>query len=161
MSSIPLHPAIVHLPLGLAFVIPFIATGFAWALLTGRIRRRGWTAVVLPQAALLAAGFVAASTGEREDDRVERVVPHAALEQHEERTDRFLWATGTTLALASLVLVVRRPGATRILTIATLAGTVVVGGSAVLVGKAGGALVYVHNAAAAYAPPEADLRNPR
>ncbi len=161
MSSIPLHPAIVHLPLGLSFIIPFIATGFAWALLTGRIRRRGWAAVVLLQAVLLAAGFAAASSGEREEDRVERVVPHAALEQHEERADLFLWATGATLALSSLVLVVRRPGATRLLTIATLAGTLVVGGSAVLVGKAGGALVYVHDAAAAYAAPRADLRNSR
>ena len=28
MTSLPLHPAIVHLPLGLAFIIPALAVGF-------------------------------------------------------------------------------------------------------------------------------------
>ena len=37
MTSLPLHPATVHLPLGLAFVIPLLAIGFLWALWTGRV----------------------------------------------------------------------------------------------------------------------------
>jgi uncharacterized membrane protein len=32
MTSLPLHPAIVHLPLGLAFVIPALAAGLAFGL---------------------------------------------------------------------------------------------------------------------------------
>ena len=43
------------------------------------------------------------NTGEREEDRVERVVPEAALEQHEEYAEQFVWATGFTLVLAGLV----------------------------------------------------------
>ena len=73
MTSLPLHPAIVHLPLGLAFVIPALAVGFAWALWTGRIRQRAsWIAILALQAVLLTAGLAAMNTGEREEDRVGR-----------------------------------------------------------------------------------------
>ena len=57
MTSLPLHPAIVHLPLGLAFVIPALAVGFAWALWTGRVRQRAWIAILALQAVLLTAGL--------------------------------------------------------------------------------------------------------
>ena len=42
MSSMPLHPALVHLPLGPAFVMPVVAAVFAWALWTGRDARESW-----------------------------------------------------------------------------------------------------------------------
>lgn len=151
MTSLPLHPAIVHLPLGLAFVIPLLAVGFAWALSRGQVRSRAWLSIIALQAMLLGAGVVAMNTGEREEDRVERVVPDAALEQHEEYAEQFVWATGLTLVLAGLVLVFRKPAVARALTLATVAGTLVVAAAAVRVGHAGGQLVYVHNAGAAYA----------
>lgn len=153
MTSLPLHPAIVHLPLGLAFVMPVLGVGFAWALWTGRIQRRSWTAIVALQGVLLGAGLVAMNTGEREEDRVEAVVPHVALEQHEALAEQFVWATGGTLLLAAVVLVFRRPTAVRALATATVLGTVVVTASAVRVGHAGGQLVYTHNAGAAYSTP--------
>ena len=71
MPSLPLHPAIVHLPLGLAFLMPALALGFGWALWTGRIRARAWIAIVALQAVLLGGGLAAMNTGEREEDRVE------------------------------------------------------------------------------------------
>ena len=67
MGSMPLHPAIVHLPLGLAILMPLVATGFAWALWTGRIRPRAWLAVVAFQALLFGSGIVATRTGEAEE----------------------------------------------------------------------------------------------
>ena len=151
MTSLPLHPAIVHLPLGLAFIIPVLALGFAWALWKGRVRSRAWVSVVALQALLLGAGLVAMNTGEREEERVERVVPDAALEQHEEYAEQFVWATGATLLLAGLVLAFRNRAVARGRALATVAGTLVVMGAAIRVGHAGGRLVYVHNAGAAYA----------
>ena len=151
MASVPLHPALVHIPLGLAFVIPGLALGFAWALWTDRIRTRGWIVIVALQALLLGAGLVAMNTGEREEDRVEPLVSRAALHTHEEYAEQFVWATGFTLALAGLVLVFRRRAAMRTLTIASVAGSLLVAGAAVRVGHAGGRLVYVDNAGAAYA----------
>lgn len=150
MTSLPLHPAIVHLPLGLAFIIPALAAGFAWALWTGRVRPRAWAVIVVLQLALFGGALVAMSTGEREEDRVEALVPDSALEQHEMYADRFVWATGVTLGLATLVLLFRRTVAVRMLASATVAGSLVVAASAVLVGHAGAKLVYVHNAGAAY-----------
>ena len=150
MTSLPLHPAIVHVPLGLAFVLPGLAIGYASAVWKGKVRTRAWLAIVALQAVLLAAGVVAMNTGEREEDRVERVVPEAALEQHEEYAEQFVWATGFTLVLAGLVLVSRRPAIARGLTLATVAGTIVVAAAAIRVGHAGGRLVYVHNAGAVY-----------
>jgi uncharacterized membrane protein len=145
-----LHPALVHLPLALAFVMPILAIGFAWASWTERIRPRSWIAVVALQAVLLAAGLVAMNTGEREEDRVERIVPEAALEQHEEYASQFVWATGVTLVLAALVLATPKRTIVRSLTVATVAGSLVVAAAAVRVGDAGGRLVYEHNAGAAY-----------
>ena len=150
MTSLPLHPAIVHVPLGLAFVMPLLGAGFAWALWTGRLRPAAWVTIVALQTVLLGAGLVAMNTGEREEERVEAVVPEAALEQHEELAEQFVWATGGTLLLACLVLVFRRPAAARALAAATVMGTIAVTASAVRVGHAGGQLVYKHNAGAAY-----------
>lgn len=150
MTSLPLHPALVHLPLGLAFVIPVLAVGFGWALWKERIQPKAWVAIVALQAVLLGAGLLAMNTGEREEDRVERIVPESALEQHEEYAEQFVWASGVTLILAGLVLAPRKRSLTRSLTVATVAGTVIVAAAAVRVGHAGGRLVYVHNAGAAY-----------
>jgi uncharacterized membrane protein len=152
MSSLPLHPAIVHLPLGLAFIIPLLALGFAWAMWTGRVRPRAWAAVVALQAMLLGGGLIAMNTGEREEERVEAVVPDAALEQHEAAAEQFVWATAATLLLAALVLVAPG-GAARLLTATTVLATMVVAAAAIRVGHAGGRLVYQHNAGAAYAAP--------
>ncbi len=146
----PLHPALVHLPVGLALILPLLTIGFTWALWTGRIRLQTWTPIVILQSILLVAGVVALKTGQREEKRVEAAVPEAAIQTHEEYAEQFLWITGLTLGCALLVIVVRRPGATRPLAAATVLGTFLVAAGAIRVGHAGGQLVYVHNAGAAY-----------
>ncbi len=151
MTSIPLHPALVHVPLGLALVLPALAIGFAWALWKGSLRPSYWLAIVLLQAVLLGAGLAALKTGQHEEERVESIVPKMALEAHEARAEQFLWVVGITLAIAAIVLVVRHPRAVQALTATTVLGSLLAAGAALRVGHAGGQLVYVHNAAAAYA----------
>ena len=151
MTSVPLHPAIVHIPLGLAFILPALAAGFAWVIWKGHVRPRAWAAVVVLLAILLGAGLVALNTGHKEEDRVEGIVPGAAIATHEAYAEQFLWVTGITLAASALVLLWRRPAPVRVLSSVTVFGTLVVAGAALRVGHAGGQLVYVHNAAAAYA----------
>jgi uncharacterized membrane protein len=150
MTSIPLHPALVHIPLALAFLLPLLSLGFAWAVWTGRCRPRAWLTIVVLQAMLLGAGWFALNAGGKEEDRVEAVVPKAAIETHEEYAEQFMWVTAITLGLGALVLVARRPVPMRALTAATVLGTFVVAGAAIRVGHSGGELVYVHNAGAAY-----------
>lgn len=151
MTSLPLHPAIVHLPLGLAFLLPALALGFAWALWTGRIRAAGWLVIVALQLTLVGAGWFAMNTGEREEDRVEKVAPEAAIKTHEAYAEQFVWAAGVTFVFAALVPAFRRPRIARALTVASVAGTMVVAALAIRVGHAGGQLVYLHNAGSAYA----------
>src|SRR5689334_484443 len=133
MTSLPLHPAVVHVPLGLAFVMPALALGFTWAVWAGRVRPRAWFALVALQALLLGAGLVAMTTGQREEDRVEAVVPESAIHQHEAAATRFLWVTGATLVLIGLVPVLRRPAVIRTLTVASVAGTFVLAAMAIRV----------------------------
>ena len=151
MNPLPIHPAIVHLPLGLAFVMPAVAIGLAWAIWTGRLQPRAWVLVAALQAVLLAGGVAARATGEHDEDRVERLVPDASLERHEALATQFLGITGATLAAALFAVVFRRPAVRQTLAAATIVGTVLVTVAAIRVGHAGGQLVYQHNAGAAYA----------
>lgn len=162
MNTLPLHPAIVHLPLGLALLMPLAAAGFAWAVISGRVRRQAWAAVVALQALLLVAGFVAMNTGGAEEERVEAVVPESAIETHEERAEVFMWAAGATLAVTALVIVLPLPGAVAPLAAASTLATVAVAGLALWVGHAGGQLVYQQGAASVYArsAPAADPSSP-
>lgn len=107
--------------------------------------------MALVQAIVVAGALVAQRTGRAEEERVENVVPEAAIDAHEERAEAFTWLAAAGLATAGAVLVV--PGGTS-LTAAALVATVVssVGASAaVWVGHSGGELVYRHGAASAYA----------
>ena len=149
MPTVPLHPALVHVPLGLAFVVPLVAAGIAFALWRGLLPRRGWLVLVVLQAVLVAGGAVALKTGEQEEDRVERVVGEAVLHRHEEAAEVFLWVAAVVLAAAAAVLVLPARLATAG-AFAVLAGTLVVTALAVRTGQAGGELVYRHGAASAY-----------
>jgi len=151
MNSLPLHPAIVHFPLGVAMIMPFVAAGFAWALWTRRAGAMAWIAVVVLQAALLGSSLVAINTGGADEERVERVVQESAIEAHEEAAEQFAWASGVTLLLAALVLVFRKRELAGPLTAAVVLATIAVAGLGLRVGHAGGQLVYVHGAASVYA----------
>jgi uncharacterized membrane protein len=150
VNSLPLHPAIVHLPIGLALLMPLLAAGFAWAIRTHRLRANAWVAIVALQALLFGSALVAMRTGAAEEHRVETVVEERVIHQHEEMAEQFVWGVGMTLALASLVLLVRRPLAARFLPPVVVVAAIVVVGLGLRVGRAGGELVYVHGAASAY-----------
>ncbi len=91
------------------------------------------------------------NTGSEEEERVERVVPESAIERHEEYAEQFVWTTAFTLVVAGLALAFRKAIVAKVLILAAVAGTIIGAGAALRVGHAGGQLVYVHNAGAAYA----------
>ena len=127
-----------------------LAIGFSWAIWKGSLSHRAWLAIVVLQAVLLGAGLVALRAGLQEEDRVESVVPKAALERHEALAQQFLWIAGLTLATSSIVIIARRPGVVQALTVMTVLGSFLTAAAALRVGHAGGQLVYVHNPGAAY-----------
>lgn len=149
MGSVPLHPALVHIPLGLAIAIPLVAFGIVLATWKSGFSKKAWTLVVGLQAVLLLGGIVAQRTGSAEEDKVERVVAEGAIGAHEEAAEGFLVGAGVALLLSGLVLVAPARLA-RAGTVTAAIATLAVAGLGVRVGKAGGELVYRHGAASAY-----------
>ena len=145
----PLHPAVVHLPIALAVLIPALAILAIPLIRRGVVPARTWAAVVLLQAALVGSGWVALETGEAQEERVEQVVAERHIETHEEAAERFLVVATLALVMMAAGLLPGRPGtAGRV--VGTLA-TFAVLAAGVSVGHSGGELVYKHGAAAAYA----------
>lgn len=144
----PLHPAVVHFPMVLVFLVPIAAVLAVWVIRRGADARRIW-AIPLTLAAMLAlSAFVAVRTGEAEEERVEAVVPEAAMHSHEEAAERFLVLSGVLLLIAGAGLFRGDFGrAARLVTVVGSLGLVVAG---IDVGEEGGELVYEHNAGSAY-----------
>lgn len=146
----PLHPAVVHFPIVLTFLLPLAALGALWHGRRNPGARGGWMLTTVLAAALTASAWLAVQTGERDEEGAERVVPEAPLEGHEEAAERFLLLSAGVLVIAGAGLLRGRVGAgARLATAAGSLGLVVAGA---LVGHSGGELVYRHGAAAAHAP---------
>jgi len=146
--GIPLHPLVVHFPVVLAVLLPISALVALRVIGKGTTPRSAWALPVAVAAALTVSAFVATETGEREEDRVERVVGDAAVHGHEEAAERFLVLSGVLLLVAAVGLAPRTVGeAARLLTAVGAVGLLAAG---VQVGHSGGELVYRHGAASAY-----------
>lgn len=145
----PLHPAIVHFPVVLAVLLPFVIGGALWRIAHGAAPRRAWLLPVLAAAALTASAWLALQTGKAQEDRVESVVPGDALHGHEE-------AAELLLALSVVVLLVAAAGlaggaAGRAGRYVSLLGALAVLAAGTRAGHTGGQLVYAYGAASAYA----------
>lgn len=150
MDMLPLHPKLVHLPIALAVLMPLISGGLLLAWWRDWLPRRAWWLAVALQALLLASGLAARSAGEEDEERVERVVPHDAIEEHEEAATGFLIGGGVALVLALGAALLRREGLARGVAATTVAATLAVTWLGFRVGEAGGKLVYQYGAGAAF-----------
>ena len=107
MGNVPLHPAVVHLPLGLAILMPLLALVFTLAWWKGWASQRGWALVFGLQLLLVGAGLFVKQTGEREMRSARRVLVRGTVRSHAKAADVFVWASGATLLIAGLGLVLR------------------------------------------------------
>ena len=144
----PLHPAVVHLPMALAVLVPVFALVALIAVRRGAKPLRAWGVAVAMFAALSGSAWVSIETGEDQEEKVERVVPEAAFEAHEDAADAFLWLSVAVLGVAGVGLLNGRAGAVG-RGIAT-AGSVALLLAGYRVGLSAGELVYTHGAAGAY-----------
>jgi uncharacterized membrane protein len=143
----PLHPAIVHFPIVLMFVLPVAAAAVLWRLRRGAPRPI-WGIVVLTAALVTFSGWLALKTGENEEEKVESVVAEQAIHDHEEAAERFLVVSLIVVALAGLG---AAPGvAGRAGRVLALAGSVALVYFGWRVGDLGGRLAYQQGAATAY-----------
>lgn len=151
MGSVPLHPAIVHIPLTLAFLLPLFAIGAGFTAWHGGSAGRRWMVVPVLALLMFATALVASSAGEQDEEKVERVVPGAALEAHEEWGEAFVWSAAGTLLVAFFGMA-QGAAVRRGAIVATTVGSVAVAAVAFQTGRLGGELVYEHGAADAHRP---------
>jgi uncharacterized membrane protein len=156
MMSLPLHPAAVHLPLGLSLAAPALAAGLALAVWRKWLPRSSFAILVGAQVVLVASGLVSVKLGEGDGERIEKWIGEKNLEAHEERARIFLIGAGAVLAGAVALLFVP-PGAVLGLSAGVVAASIAVAGIGAWTGEAGGELVYHLGAATPYltrdAPP--------
>jgi len=154
MSSLPLHPFVVHFPIVLAVLVPIVAFGAAFFLFKEKGWKRVWMIPVSLQVAVLILSFVAVQLGEADEERVEAVVAEQVLEEHEEWGERFLVFSGGLTLLMLLPLFLKTRFLPLLVATISLVGT----GLVLKVGHSGGELVYNHGAAAVYS--NMDKANP-
>ncbi len=143
-----LHPALVHLPLGLALAMPLFLLVLVVLDAKGKLTRQAWVLAMVLQLLITVGAFSAMKTGEAEEEHVERGIPEAALHEHEEAAEVFTWASVALLALSILPVLNLGAGLRRVVPFALLGISLVVLALALRVGKLGGALVYQHQAPA-------------
>jgi hypothetical protein len=154
MGTVPLHAALVHVPLGLAAVLPLLAAALALASWRRLVPRGAWAVVVALEVLLVLGSAAAMRSGERDEDVVERITGGDVVEAHERAAQTFLAAASLALAVAIGTLVVPARAVPAVAAAAAL-GTFVVAGLAYRTGKAGGEIVYARGGAAAFTRPDA------
>jgi hypothetical protein len=143
MNALPLHPAVVHVPLGLALVMPVLLAALVWAIVTGRLPARAWLVGVLLQGVVLGAALVALRTGEQDEERVEGRAGEARIEAHERAARAFTVAAGGTFVAAALGLALRsRPRPFLAAGLGTVALSLAMLGLGIQAGHRGGLLVH-------------------
>lgn len=152
---LPLHPKLVHLPIALALLMPFLSAGLLFAWIKGLFPKRTWALVIGLQAVLLMSGIAALRTGEADEERVEKVTSEKLIKAHEEKAEVFVWGSGAVLLLTLAAGLLRQEKVAKGLAAAAVLGSVAVLGLGYRTGEAGGQLVYTHNAASAFTGPVA------
>ncbi|HZS58002.1 MAG TPA: hypothetical protein VFA43_01945 [Gemmatimonadaceae bacterium] len=157
----PLHPAVVHLPIALAVLLPFFTAGSFWAIRRGIKPARAWLLTTGLLGLLALSAGVAVQTGKTQSDRVEQTVGEAAVDQHEEAGEAFLMISAIVFAASLAGLAGGLFG--RLARGATVLGVLTLFIAVWLVGHSGGAIVYhsgtAIGAAAKTAPAPAATRN--
>lgn len=145
----PLHPAIVHVPLGLALVSPFIYLLLVVMINKNWLPQKAWLLAVFIQALLMGSVLYAEKLGESDEEKVEQVVAEKWIEEHEEKAELFIkveWVVSLTV-VAGLFRWLSFVGKLRYLAVMLSFLTMV---SAYLTGHSGGELVYVKGGARAW-----------
>jgi len=144
----PLHPAIVHMPIVLAILVPVFVIGVMVAIKRGVPPQKAWRLIVALLAVFAVSTVVAVKTGSDEEEVVEEVVDHDIIHEHEEAGELLRNLTLLTFALSLVGLAGGKVGAAFRGVSSGMVFVLAVQGYRV--GDSGGELVYDHGAANAY-----------
>lgn len=158
-----LHPAIVHLPLGVAVVLPALCLIALWLHFRrheeSAVFARFWVALVACLLAASAGALLAHETGEAGEHALEKFIEKAAIGRHEAFSKVFAGLLYAASAVGVLVFFLRgRVKGLGILLVSALCTAALVAG--ILTGNEGGKLVYEHKAANWLVPAKAPTERP-
>ena len=146
-SDLPLHPAVVHLPIALTLVMPLIIFILIVIEKQEMASLKNWSVALILQIVVAASSMLASNLGEKDEEIVERVVSGAWIHLHEEWGEKVVWFSFGVLGVMILSLLLRRVRFVKFLVLlASLAAIYPV----LQAGKSGGELVYRHGAAQAH-----------
>jgi len=147
--SLPIHPLVTHLPLGLSVLIPLLILVFMILIKLEKVSPKLWMIVLGFQVLMTVSGYITIETGETEEEIVKEVVGKKNIALHEADGEKFVGATVITLVLSigSFFIDPKFRFRTHI---AVLLASIFSFALAVNVGRSGAELVYKHGAGEAY-----------
>ncbi len=149
MFDLPLHPLVVHFPIVLGILLPFVGFIFWWGIKKEVVPQKVWVLVTAFALAYSVAAIVAVELGENDEERVEKVVSERVIEEHEEAGEMIPWVSGS-LFLVSLGGYLRKKSDHLRLALAIISLIAII--PLANTGHTGGELVYKHGAAIAHLP---------
>ena len=151
MDGLPWHPSVVHFPLVLAVLVPFLGMLLWWSTRTeDSLAARAFRLPLLAQGIALVTAIIAQRTGDSDHHRVEDVVDRALIHAHEDAGELFTIATGVVFAVWFAAALAREAGVARKAAIVAIALGLAAAGLGLRAGHGGGELVYTHGAAEAW-----------
>jgi uncharacterized membrane protein len=144
----PLHPAVVHFPIVLMFLLPISAGVALWAIRRGVRPLMAWSVPATFAVALTLSSWAALQTGQESGESAEAVVSERVIEGHEEAAELFLFLTGGLMVVTGLGFLRGKPGS--VARSASVVAAVAITFAGYRVGHSGGELVYRHGAANAF-----------
>lgn len=83
MEAVLFLPQLIHVPIALGVLMPFIAGGLLLAWWRNWLARGAWVIALALQTILVGSGVLAIRSVEAEEHRVERVVAESFIDTHE------------------------------------------------------------------------------
>lgn len=145
----PLHAAVVHVPLGLALISPLVYLVLAILIWKKWLPPRAWILALLIQSLLLGSALYAEKLGHHDHEKVEDVIEEKWVEGHEERAEIFIRVEAGVFVFVAMGFLPWLSFADKLRCLAFLTSVVALY-FAYQTGHSGGELVYVKGAAKAY-----------
>jgi uncharacterized membrane protein len=147
----PFHPSIVHLPIVLSFMLPFVMIFCFLMLKTQKSHHLIWALVIFLQGIVVLSGYLALESGEIEEDRVEKIVEAKMINQHEEAAEIFVGFSVIIFCLNIVAYFLKGQYQFNVMLTAIFLAFVSLF-LGINVGSRGGDLVYKHGAGRAFLP---------
>jgi uncharacterized membrane protein len=141
----PLHPAVVHIPVALAVILPLIIALSVYLIRKGTGAVSAWLPVAVLSVLLFGGALLAKQSGGAEEEAVEGYVSEQVIEAHEENAELFTVIAGVLVVLVAGGFLKKNLG--KSLRIAAAAASIVLFALAFRTGHSGGELVYRYGAA--------------